>query len=82
MKKILSYITFTLLMIVGFIYVGYLVVYVYYDEPKQLDWIGWVLFLSILAIIFKLISEWLINLAKRVYDWLKQIYNWIKRKDK
>ena len=38
--KLLSYISFPLLLIAGVAFVVFSALYVYFDEPKHLDWIG------------------------------------------
>ena len=63
--KLLSYISFPLLLIAGVVFVVFSALYVYYDEPERLDWIGNTLLIIVLAIALKLIVEWIISFFKR-----------------
>ena len=65
MKQLLSYISFPLLLIAGVVFVVFSAFYVYFDEPKQLDWIGNILIGITLAIALKLIIEWIVSFFKR-----------------
>ena len=65
MKKLLSYISFPVLLIAGVVFVAFSAFYVYYDEPERLDWIGNTLLIIVLAIALKLIVEWIISFFKR-----------------
>jgi len=65
MKKLLSYISFPVLLIAGVVFVVFSAFYVYFDEPKGLDWIGNILIGITLAIALKLIIEWIVSFFKR-----------------
>ena len=65
MKKLLSYISFPVLLIAGVAFVAFSALYVYFDEPKHLDWIGNTLLIIVLAIALKLIVEWIVGFFKR-----------------
>jgi hypothetical protein len=57
MKKLLSYISFPVLLIAGVVFVAFSASYVYFDEPKHLDWIGNTLLGIVLLIAVKILIE-------------------------
>jgi hypothetical protein len=57
MKKLLSYISFPVLLIAGVVFVAFSAFYVYFDEPKHLDWIGNTLLGIVLLIAVKILIE-------------------------
>ena len=57
MKQLLSYISFPVLPIAGVVFVAFSAFYVYFDEPKHLDWIGNTLLGIVLLIAVKILIE-------------------------
>jgi hypothetical protein len=57
MKQLLSCISFPLLLIAGVAFVVFSAFYVYFDEPKHLDWIGNTLLGIVLLIAVKILIE-------------------------
>ena len=79
MKRLVSYISFPVLLIAGVAFVAFSAFYVYFDEPKGLDWIGNILLIIVLLIALKLIVEWAWSYIVRFFKW---IVGFFKRKDK
>ena len=57
MKRLVSYISFPVLLIAGVVFVAFSAFYVYFDDPKQLDWIGNTLLGIVLLIAVKILIE-------------------------
>jgi hypothetical protein len=57
MKKLLSYISFPVLLIAGVVFVAFSAFYVYFDEPENLLWIGNTLLGIVLLIAVKILIE-------------------------